>query len=132
MNYFEKVKKSEKIFGLVFGPGIVSTVWDDGFYKFEVEFENGFVVPYTIEGIPAWNNNLDSQTIYYKKDIDLMKYDFTPSEKILSIKKIIKLRLSNLLEIRCPSGLWQSLNNCPSYVMEDYLENGKLHLFRKK
>ena len=30
MGYFEKVKKGDKVFGLVFGLGTVTTVFDDG------------------------------------------------------------------------------------------------------
>ena len=129
--YFQDVKEGDAIFGLVFGPGRVATVWGDGHYNFEVLFENDYTVPYSLDGIPGWSNNLDFQTIYYAKDIDIMELDFTPSEDTLTAKKIIKLRLKDNLEVKCPSGIWHSINNCPNYVAQDYLEAGKLHLFRK-
>lgn len=132
MGYFKKVAEKDKVFGLVFGPGKVVSVWaKDSHYTFEVEFDNGQVVPYTIDGIPGWSNVLDYQTLYYKNEIDLEKMDFTPTEKVLSVKKIIKLRDKKKLEVKCPSGVWQKVDKCPSYVTEEYLEQGKLFLFRK-
>jgi hypothetical protein len=129
--YFANVSEGDAIFGLVFGPGKVATVWGDGHYNFEVIFENNYTVPYSLDGIPGWSNNLDFQTIYFADDINVMDYDFAPSEDTLSPKKIIKLRLKDKLEVKCPSGLWQDVNNCPGYIAQDYLEAGKLHLFRK-
>lgn len=130
--YFSKVKKGDKVFGLVFGPGEVSRVWEaDSYYTFEVEFSNGYKVPYTNDGTPGWSLNVDSQTLFYKNDIDLMDMDFSPAEKVLSVKKIIKLRDKHNLEVRCPSGLWQKVNECPYKFVEEYLEKGKLFLFRK-
>lgn len=132
MSYFKKVKEGDKVFGLVYGPGVVDTVFGDGYYTFEVSYNNGQTVPYTSEGFPAWNTGkLDFQTVFYKRDIDLMDYDFAPSEKTLSVKKIIKLRDKKKLEVKCPSGLWQPIGECPSSISEEYLEDGKLHLFRK-
>jgi hypothetical protein len=130
MSYFKKVTEGDKVYGLVFGHGVIRTVLD-GYYKFEVEFDNGHVVPYTEDGIPGWSNNLDFQTVFYKTDIDLEDLDFSPTDKVLSAKKIIKLRTKRNLEVRCPSGIWYPITKCPSYVTEQYLEEGKLHLFRK-
>jgi hypothetical protein len=129
--YFSDVKEGEEVFGLIFGHGKVPTVFGDGHYTFEVMYDNDYTVPYTEDGIPGWSNRVDGQTVFYKSDIDLMELDFSPSEEVLTPKKIIKLRVKNKLEIKCPSGIWQDVRNCPSYIMEDYLENGKLHLFRK-
>ncbi len=132
MSYFKKVKVGQKVFGIVFGLGEVKSIFGDGFYTFEVEYEsNNQVVPYTEDGIPGWSNKLDYQTVFYKKDMDIMKYDISPGEGNLTAKKIIGLRMVNKLEIKCPSGLWQLINNCPSYIMEEYLEQNKLHLFRR-
>jgi hypothetical protein len=131
MSYFKKVKEGDQVFGLVFGKGVVSNAWGEGYYTFEVEYENHSVVPYTEDGVPAWSGPLDFQTVFYAKDIDLMDYDFGPTGEVLSAKKIIKLRDKKKLEIKCPSGIWQPVDKCPSYVAEEYLGNGKLHLFRK-
>ena len=129
--YFHKVKEGQKVFGLVFGSGVIRSVWPDGYYKFEVEYNNHSTVPYTEEGVPAWAGNLDFQTVFYKEDIDVMSLDLTPTNKVLSVKKIIKLRDKKKLLVRCPSGLWQPFNKCPSYITEEYLTNGKLHLFKQ-
>jgi len=133
MDYFKKVKENDKVFGLVYGKGIVKSVWDNSHYSFEVEYENGSFVPYTSEGYPGWNTGkLNFQTVFYASDINLMKYDFVPGLENLSVKKIIKLRNHNKLEIKCPSGIWQSVEKCPESVMHEYLENNELHLFRQK
>ena len=48
--YFENVKINDEVYGLIFGKGVVTSVWD-GYYKFEVTYPNDYVVPYTDEGI---------------------------------------------------------------------------------
>jgi hypothetical protein len=133
MSYFKKVKVGDEVFGLVYGKGIVKSVWEDSHYTFEVEYDiNCSVVPYTPEGFPGWNTGkLDFQTVFYASEIDLMDYDFSPSDEILSAKKIIKLRDKKKLEIKCPSGLWQPMDKCPNDIANEYLENGLLYLFRK-
>ena len=130
--YFKMVKVDDEVFGLVFGHGVVRSVWTDGFYELEVEYDNHQVVPYTRDGFPGWSGKLDFQTVFYKEDIDLMSYDFTPIHRTLNVKEIIKLRNKKQLEVRCPSGIWQPLNKCAPYVVEEYLENNQLHLFRKQ
>lgn len=132
MSYFKEVKENDEVFGVIFGKGTVTSVWTNSFYTFEVQFENGHSVPYTIDGIPGWNSKLDTQTVFYKKDIDMMSMDITPSDNKLSFKKIIKLRTKNKLEVKCPSGIWQVITHCPSYIIEEYIVNNRLHLFRKK
>jgi hypothetical protein len=131
MSYFKDVKVGDKVFGLIYGPGTVNAVWEDSFYSFEVEYDEGSYVPYTADGIPAWSS-LDIQTVFYKKDIDIFDLDFSPVEDVLSAKKIIKLRDKKMLEARCPSGLWSDVSTCPYSLIEAYLENKKFHLFRKK
>ena len=128
--YFKKVKTGDKVYGLVFGKGKVSKVFDDGFYKFMVEFQNGYEIPYTIEGIPGWGN-FREQTVFYRNDIDLSSYDFSAVEKVLTPKKIIKLREKKMLEIRLPSGVWSDCTKCAEEYMEQMLERGNFHLFRK-
>jgi hypothetical protein len=130
MKYFTNVREQDKVYGLIYGKGVVRTVLN-GHYHFEVEYENGQVVPYTEDGIPGWNTALDFQTVFYKDNIDLYTLDFSPVQKILSPKKIIKLRNDNMLEVRCPSGAWIQVNKCPQNITEDYLENKQFHLFRK-
>ena len=133
MSYFKNVKVKDVVFGLVFGKGIVRSVWDDdSFYKFEVEYDNGYIVPYTIDGIPGWSlGKLNEQTVFYEKDIDLFNIDFSPIEKVLKPKQIIKLRNKKELEMRCPSGIWVPIDKCPLDLVEENLEKGNFHLFRR-
>lgn len=131
MSYFKKVKEKDKVYGLVFGLGKVTEVFEDGHYKFLVEFKNGYEVPYTEDGIPGWGK-FKEQTLFYKDDIDLSEFDFSATKKILSAKKIIKLREKKKLEIRLPSGLWKTCDKSTKEYMQDMLEKEKFHLFRKK
>jgi hypothetical protein len=131
MAYFDKVKKGDKLYGLVFGKGKVIEVFEDSHYKMMVSFKNGYEVPYTEDGIPGWGN-FKKQTIFYKEDIDLTDVDFTPTKKILSPKKIIKLREKKKLQVRLPSGIWTDCTKCVKGYIEDMLEKEKYHLFRKK
>jgi len=131
MAYFEKVKLNDKLYGLVFGAGKVTQVFEDSHYKMMVSFKNGYEVPYTEEGIPGWGN-FKKQTIFYKKDIDLTDVEFGPITKVLSPKKIIKLREKKKLEIRLPSGIWTDCKKCVKEYIEEMLEAEKYHLFRKK
>jgi hypothetical protein len=128
--YFENVKINDEVYGLIFGKGVVTSVWD-GYYKFEVTYPNDYVVPYTDEGIPGWNILLDFQTVFYECDIDVMDFDFSPVDNILSPKEIIKLRNKKKLQVRCPSGLWITIDKCPDFLVQGYLENKQFHLFRK-
>ena len=129
--YFRKVKKQDKVIGLIYGNGIVKNVLNnDDYYYFEVEYENNQCVFYTIDGIPNWGN-FTEQTVYYENDIKLFDFDFSPLDEVLSKKEIIKLRDKNKLEVRLPSGFWDNYFVKKEYS-EELLEQGKLHLFRKK
>lgn len=129
--YFKNVKEHDKVFGLVYGKGTVSKVMEDGFYEFQVEYENGQTVPYTKDGIPGWAN-FEFQTAFYSNDIDLTSEDISPNTEKLSPKKIIKLRNKGKLMIQCPSGIWRNIKECPNHIMEGYLENNLLNLFKKE
>lgn len=131
MGYFKKAKVGKKVYGLVFGPGKITQIFDDSYYHIMVTFENGYEVPYTEDGVPGWGS-FDKQTLFYKKDIDLTNVDFAPITNILSIQKIIKLREKGKLEVRLPSGIWCNTKKCPPKYLEDLLEGENYHLFRKK
>ena len=129
--YFRKVKEGDEVIGLIYGNGIVKTVFNkDDYYYFEVEYKNGQCIFYTIEGIPNWGN-FTEQTVYYENDIKLFDFDFSPLDEILTKKKIIKLRDKKKLEVRLPSGFWSDYFIKKEYS-EEMLESNKLHLFRKK
>ena len=131
MSYFKNVKKSDNVFGLVFGAGIVKEVFDDGHYKLIAEFYSEDEVPYTDDGIPGLGK-FKEQTLFYKNDIDLTEFDFGPVSKVLTPKKIIKYREKKKLEVRLPSGIWHICNKSVKKYMEEILEEEKFHLFRKK
>ena len=133
--YFDDVEVGDTVFGLVFGKGkVIYSLGDariQGFYSFEVEFENGQRVYYTDEGIPNWCSTLDFQTVFYANDICMCDLELEPVSKILSAKKIIKYRDKGILEMRCPSGVWIDIEKCPQNFLENALESGNFHLFRK-
>ncbi len=131
MSYFDNAKVGDDVFGIIFGKGTITNTFDESHYKVMVTFTNGYEVPFTDEGIPGWGN-FKKQTCYYKEDIDLEKVDFAPTEKILSNKKIIKLKETGKLQVRVPSGAWKNAKKCPDEYLEDICENEKYHLFRKK
>lgn len=130
MNYFTNASIGDEVFGLIFGPGKIIAIID-GFYSIEVEFKNGYSVHYTPEGVPNWGN-FDSQTLYYKKDIDVFSLRTCPIDRVLDPKEIITLRESGELEIRCPSGNWINVTKCDQSYVEKTLESEKFHLFKKK
>ena len=131
MAYFKKAKKGDKVYGLIFGKGKVVNVFPNSFYSLMVEFDNGYEVPYTEDGIPGWGN-FKKQTMFYRDDVDLCNEDFSPVEKVLSPKKIIKLREKNNLEVRLPSGIWRNVKKAELSYVEKMLENCNYHLFRKR
>ena len=131
MGYFKKAKEGDKVYGLVFGKGKVIAVYPDSHYSIMVEFDNGYQVPYTEEGVPGWGR-FKKQTLFYRNDVDMSRADFSPVEKILSPKKIIKLREKNQLQVRLPSGLWTNVKKADPDYVEQLLENEQYHLFRKK
>ncbi len=131
MAYFNKAKKGDKVYGLVFGKGKIVEVFEESFYPLLVEFKNGYEVPYTEEGVPSWGT-FKKQTLFYRDDIDLSREDFSPTDRILSPRKIIKLREKGKLEVRVPSGAWKSTKKADAEYVERLLEEEKYHLFRKK
>jgi len=131
MAYFSNAKKGDKVYGLIFGKGKIVDIFPDSFYSIMVEFKNGYEVPYTDEGIPGWGD-FKKQTLFYRNDIDLSNEDFSPIEKVLTPKKIIKLREKKKLQVRLPSGLWSSVKKADSEYVEKMLKKEKYHLFRKK
>lgn len=130
MSYFKKAKLNQKVYGLVFGRGKITEVFDESHYKILVTFKNGYEVPYTDDGIPGWGN-FKSQTLFYRDDLNIGKADFSPTNKVLSIKKIIKHRENGNLEVRLPSGMWVKYTKADANYIETLLEDKKFHLFRK-
>lgn len=131
MSYFKKPKKGQKVYGLIFGKGKIKEVYPDSHYTLLVEFDNGYEVPYTEEGIPGWGR-FKRQTLFYCNDVDFTKLDFAPNEKVLTPKKIIKLHEKGDLQVRMPSGVWKSVKKADPNYVEMLLESEQFHHFRKK
>lgn len=131
MAYFDNANIGDKVYGLVFGAGEISKIFENSHYKLMVNFKNDYEVPYTEDGIPGWGN-FKKQTLFYKNDIDLTEVDFSPVSKVLSEKKIIKLMSKNKLQVRLPSGVWKSAKKAEDSYIEDLLEKEKYHMFRRK
>ncbi|MCO4845416.1 MAG: hypothetical protein KC427_05285, partial [Sulfurovum sp.] len=97
MNKFENIKLNDEIYSIVFGSGKVIFVLTkplrlDGYYIFEVQYENGQRVHYTEDGRPNWCQDMNNctKTIYYKNEIDFDELDTKPRKKILTKNKINK------------------------------------------
>ena len=131
MAYFKKAKTDRKVYDLIFGKGKIVEVYPDSYYTFMVVFKNDYEIAYTEEGIPNWGH-FKNQTLFYKKDIDLIGEDFSPVKKVLPSKKIIKLRDKNKLEVRLPSGIWKGTKRVDESYIEKLLKKEQYHLFRKK
>ena len=131
MPYFKKAKKGDKVYGLIFGKGKIAEVYPDSFYPLIIEFNNGYEVPYTDDGIPSWGH-FKKQTMFYRKDVDLSNEDFSPVDEVLSPKEIIKLRVKKKLEVRLPSGIWKSSKKADEAYLESILKRELYHLFRKR
>lgn len=131
MAYFSDAKVGDKVYGLIFGKGKIVDIFPDSYYSIMVEFKNGHEVPYTDDGIPGWGN-FKKQTLFFRDDVDLCNEDFSPVDKPMSHKKIIKLREKKKLEVRCPSGVWTSAKKVDDEYLEKILKKEKYHLFRKK
>lgn len=135
--YFEDVKKGDELYSIVFGKGTVVMALEpemrvDGFYAFQVKFGDSEFVHYTLDGYPNWCSKGGCiQTVFYPKDVDFGSMDFEPIEKVIKEKKVKKLKESDELEMRCPSGAWRNVNECPTDVVKRMLDTAKYHLFRK-
>ncbi|MDA7818089.1 hypothetical protein N9A28_07850 [Sulfurimonas sp.] len=138
MSYFSKVKLEQEVFSLVYGHGEVIFVLPkeqriDGFYVFAAKFSKKNIIHYTVEGFPNWSpSNGACQTVFYQKDLDMNDIDILPVSKELSEKQILKYAEKDILEMRCPSGIWRNVNECPQNLMKKALKKDKLYLFRKE
>ena len=86
-----------------------------------------------IKELIYWSDNF--RTLYYCDYIDFSKIDFTPNENAPEIEEVKKIyndrrESDNILEMRCPSGLWQKINLCPRKMVQKTLASGKNYLFR--
>jgi hypothetical protein len=138
MGKFTDVKMKDEIYSVVFGLGKVIFVLAkslrlEGYYIFEVKYNNGQRVHYTDEGKPNWCQDINncSKTICYKHEVDFDDRDTKVKKKVLKKNKIIKLRSEDSLEIMSPAGGWVDVNLMPDIMVENAIGNEEFHLFRK-
>lgn len=138
MQRFIDIKLNDEMYSIVFGIGKVIFVLTkalrlDGYYVFEVEYENGQRVHYTEDGRPSWCKDLNkcTRTVYYKGEVDFDKTDNKVKKKILKKHQIDRLRHTDILEMLSPAGAWIDANLMPDVMVDDAIDNGEYHLFRE-
>lgn len=131
MSVINHLGVGREVYGVIYGKGVVSSIYTDSFYTFEVTYDNDVIVPYTEDGVPGWGLKLGLQTVFNVEDIDLMEYDISPVKDVMTMKKLTKGLKDNTLETKCPSGIWCEISDVPETLLESYVMSGKLHLFRR-
>ena len=138
MGNFTDIKLNDEIYSVVFGLGKVIFVLTkplrvDGYFIFEVEYNNGQRVHYTDDGKPNWCQDINNcaKTIYYKYEVNFDDLDTKVKKKILKKSKINKLRQNDTLEMMSPAGGWIDANLMPDIMLENAIRNEEYHLFRK-
>ncbi|MEA3369787.1 MAG: hypothetical protein U9Q40_00435 [Campylobacterota bacterium] len=138
MTKFTNIKLDDEMYSVVFGLGKVIFVLAkslrlDGYYVFEVEYENGQKVHYTEDGKPGWCKDITKcmQTTYYKYEINFDELDTKSKNSRLKKHQINDLLDNDLLEMQSPAGGWIDANLMPDIMLENAINNGEYHLFRK-
>ncbi len=138
MGKFTDIKLNDEIYSVVFGLGKVIFVLTkplrlDGYYIFEVKYENGQRVHYTEDGKPNWCQDINncSKTICYKHEVNFDDLDRKVKKKVLKKSKINKLRYEDALEMMSPAGGWIDANLMPDIMVDNAIANEEYHLFRK-
>jgi len=131
MEAITSMKIGTNVYGVIYGKGVITNVFTNSFYKFEVTYENGDVIFYTEDGVPGWGLKHGLQTVYNIEDVNIIEHDISPSVGPMSMKKIIKYIMDETIEIKCPSGVWRSVSQAPQVLVDKYLMTGSLHLFRR-
>ena len=138
MSKFTNIKMNDEIYSVVFGLGkvvflLAPSLRLDGYYVFEVEYDNGQRVFYTEDGKPNWCRDMNNctKTICYKHEVNFDKLDTKPKTKLLSKNKINELRYTDTLEMMSPAGGWIDANLMPDIMVDNALNKEQYHLFRK-
>ena len=138
MDKFTNIKLNDEIYSIVFGLGKVVFVLEEslrlnGYYIFEVEYENGKRVHYTEGGKASWCKDINkcTRTIYYKSQVDFDDIDTATTKKFLSKYKINELRNTDSLEMMSPAGAWIDASLMPDSMFDNAIKNGEYHLFRE-
>lgn len=135
---FTDIKVGDEMYSVVFGLGEVIFVLAkslrlDGYYVFEVEYNNGQKVHYTEDGKPGWCKDINkcNQTTYYKHEVNFDEVDTEVKRKVLEKHKIEKYREKNTLEMMSPAGGWIDASLMPDIMVDNAINNGEYNLFRK-
>lgn len=138
MTKFTDVRVGDEMYSVVFGLGRVVFVLEkalrlDGYYMFEVEYDNGRRTYYTEDGRPGWCKDINkcARTIHYKHEVDFDCLDTKVEKKILKKHKIDKLRSNDILEMMSPAGGWINAGLMPDIMVDQAINNGEYNLFRK-
>ncbi len=139
MDKYEDVKLDDEMYSVVFGLGKVIFVLAkslrlDGYYVFEVEYENGQRVYYTEDGRPSWCRDMNkcTKTVYYKSEVNFNEVDTSSESAPMTKFKIDKLRFDDALEMKSPAGAWIDANLMPDVMVDNAINNEEYHLFRQK
>jgi len=139
MDRYEDVKLDDEMYSVVFGLGKVIFVLAkslrlDGYYVFEVEYENGQRVYYTEDGRPSWCRDMNkcTKTVYYKSEVNFNEVDTSSESAPMTKFKIDKLRFDDALEMKSPAGAWIDANLMPDVMVDNAINNEEYHLFRQK
>ena len=138
MSKFTDIKLNDEMYSVVFGLGKVIFVLAkslrlDGYYVFEVEYENGQKVYYTVDGRPSWCKDMNNcnKTVYYKHEVNFDEVDTEPKNCNLNKHKIDRLRFDDALEMMSPAGGWINASLMPDIMVDNAINNEEYHLFRK-
>lgn len=139
MDIFKDIKLDDEMYSVVFGLGKVIFVLAkslrlDGYYVFEVEYENGQRVYYTEDGRPSWCRDMNkcTKTVYYRNEVNFNEVDTSSECAPMTKHKIDKLRSDGFLEMKSPAGGWIDVNLMPDVMVDNAINNEEYHLFRKK
>ena len=139
MDRYEDVKLDDEMYSVVFGLGKVIFVLAkslrlDGYYVFEVEYENGQRVYYTEDGRPSWCRDMNkcTKTVYYKSEVNFNEVDTSSESAPMTKFKIEKLRFDDALEMKSPAGAWIDATLMPDVMVDNAINNEEYHLFRQK
>ena len=138
MAKFTDIKLNDEMYSIVFGLGKVIFVLTkplrvDGYFVFEVKYDNGQRVHYTEDGKPNWCQDINycSKTIYFKKEVNFDALETKRKKKILKKNKVDKFRYENTLEMLSPAGGWINAKLMPDIMVDNAINNEEFHLFRK-
>ena len=138
MTKFIDIKVGDEIYSVVFGLGrvifvLAKSLRVDGYYVFEVEYNNGQKTHYTEDGRPGWCKDINNctRTIHYKCHVNFDDLDTKVEKKVLKKHMIDKFRNNDTLEMMSPAGGWIDASLMPDIMVDNAINNGEYHLFRE-